>query len=589
MVRTRFFLALAVFGIATSTGAFMAKPSSAQTPQQPPRDTSAQPKPPATPSGKISGTVVTGDTGKPVKRARVFASAVELPGGRAATTDDRGVFELADLPAGRYTITASKSGFITLSYGQRRPLQAGMPLQLADGQQLKGVDFRLPRGGAIAGRIADEDGEPIAGATVRAMRYQYQQGERRLVQAGGGQTDDKGQYRIWGLMPGDYYISATAAAIGGPGGRFGGPFGPGAFAGPGGGRFGTFNSDQEPVAYAPTYYPGAASVSQASPITLGVSQESLDISFSLQLVRTSRIAGKVMNSDGTPATNGMMTLGVDGVTGGGRGQPGISYGARLQWDGSFTIANVPPGRYTLRARGGDDDRPQYVEQPLTVSGDDISGLVLTLARGATITGTVTFQATTLPVPGDLTPIRITAPPADDGQFATGAGRVDKDGQFTFDGVPAGPRFIRASGAPRGWSLKSVLIAGRDVVDFPVEVRAGETIKNVSIVFTDTQTQVAGTVATAQGTPVTDFTVLAFSADQAFWRAQSRHIMTARPDQNGSYQIRGLPPGDYYMALIDPAEQGEWFEPAFLDAHRPGAMRIALGESESKTQDFKLSR
>src|SRR5206468_1154301 len=108
--------------------------------QQPPRDTSAQR--PATPSGKISGTVVTADTGKPVKRARVFANATELPGGRATLTDDAGAFELSDLPAGRYSVTASKSGFITLAWGQRRPLQAGTPLQLGDGQQMKGVDFR---------------------------------------------------------------------------------------------------------------------------------------------------------------------------------------------------------------------------------------------------------------------------------------------------------------------------------------------------------------------------------------------------------------------------------------------------------------
>ena len=562
----------------------------AQSPQ-PPRDTPAQP--PAAPTGKISGTVVTADTGKPVKRARVFVSATELPGGRATLTDDGGRFELSDLPAGRYSVTASKSGFITLSWGQRRPLQAGTPLQLGDGQQMKGVDFRLPRGGAIAGRISDEDGEPIPGATVRVMRYQYQQGDRRLVQAGGGQTDDKGQYRVWGLMPADYYVTATARGFGGApafgGGRFGGPGGPG----PGGGRFGggfgaAFSSEEESVAYAPTYYPGVPSVTDATRVTLGISQEMLDVSFMLQLVRTARITGKVTNADGTAATNGTVTLTADGSggAGGGRGQIGINYGGRIQWDGAFTIGNVPPGRYVLRARGGDDDRPQYSEQPLTVSSGDVSGVVVSLSRGASISGTVQFQSTQLAAP-DPTAIRITAPPADQGQFAANAGRVEKDGQFTFDGVPAGSRFIRATGAPRGWSLKSVIVAGRDVIDTPIEVRAGETIRNVSLVFSDSQTQLSGTVATERGVPVTDYTVLAFPMDQTFWRPQSRYIMTARPDQNGSYQIRGLPPGEYYMALVDPAEQGEWFEPAFLDAHRPGAARISLGEGESKNQDFKL--
>src|SRR4029077_6191144 len=108
---------------------------------------------PPPPAGRITGRVLTADSGRPVKRARVFITAAELPGGRGALTDDEGHFELTELPTGRYSLTASKSGFISLSYGQRRPLQAGTPLQLNDGQELKGLEFRLPRGGVISGRV----------------------------------------------------------------------------------------------------------------------------------------------------------------------------------------------------------------------------------------------------------------------------------------------------------------------------------------------------------------------------------------------------------------------------------------------------
>src|SRR5262245_48889792 len=110
-------------------------PTSPARPQQPSRDTSAQQNKdtPPPPAGRISGRVLTADSGRPVKRARVFVTAAELPGGRGALTDDTGLFELSDLPAGRYTLTVSKSGFVSLSYGQRRPLQAGTPLQLNDG------------------------------------------------------------------------------------------------------------------------------------------------------------------------------------------------------------------------------------------------------------------------------------------------------------------------------------------------------------------------------------------------------------------------------------------------------------------------
>src|SRR4029077_16465380 len=100
--------------------------------------------------------------------------------------------------------------YIQLSYGQRRPLQAGTPLQLLDGQQLKSVDFALPKGGVISGRVSDESGDVMPGVMVAVMRYQYQQGDRRLVPSGQGQTDDRGIYRVWGLNPGDYYVRAVA-------------------------------------------------------------------------------------------------------------------------------------------------------------------------------------------------------------------------------------------------------------------------------------------------------------------------------------------------------------------------------------------
>ena len=98
----------------------------------------------------------------------------------------------------------------------------------------------------------------------------------------------------------------------------------------------------------------------------------------------------------------------------------------------------------------------------------------------------------------------------------------------------------------------------------------------------------GIVTNERAQPVTDYTVLAFSVDSMFWRPLSRHISVARPDQTGKFQIRGLPPGAYYLAPVDPAEQGEWFEPAFLDQHRVGAARVTLGEGDVKTQDFKIT-
>jgi hypothetical protein len=584
-------LSILLAALAVGVGAQQPGPRPGQSgSQQPARDTSAQPKDtPPPPAGRITGRVLAADNGRPVKRARVFATAAELPGGRGMLTDDSGVFDLTELPAGRYSLSVSKSGFVALSYGQRRPLQAGTPLQLADGQQMKGIEFQLPRGSVVSGRVLDEDGDAMPGVTVRVMRYQYLQGERRLTPAGNGQTDDKGMYRVWGLMPGEYYVNAIARG-GGGGGPFAGPGGPGGFGGRGGrgGAPGAGGApDQEQINYAPTYYPGVPSVAEAKPVNVGLSQEVLDISFNMQLVRVSRISGIVSNPDGTPVTSGNVNLMSD--AGGGRGnQIGMNFGGRIQWDGAFTIGNVAPGRYILRARGDDSEVPQFAAQPISVTGDDLSDVIVTLSAGATISGTVSFLPGGSAAP-DYTQFRITAPSTDQSEFGPQSNaRVDKDGHFSINGVSAGAHLIRPSNGSRTWILKSVTVGDRDVTDAPFPVRSGENIANVTVVFTDKQSEINGTLTTENGTPVPEYTVLAFPADPALWRAQSRQISTARPDQTGKYRIRGLPPGDYYLATVDPSQQGEWFEPAYLDEHRSGAVRLSLGEGDVKTKDFRVS-
>jgi Carboxypeptidase regulatory-like domain len=544
--------------------------------QQPPRDTSVQP---VLPTGRITGRVVAADNGRPLKRARVLVSSSDLPGGRAALTDESGVFDITELPAGRYTIQVSKTGFVSLSYGQRRPLQAGTPLQLGNGQQLRGVDFQLPRGSAVAGRIFDEDGEPMPGVSVSVSRYEYLQGDRRLVPAGSGQTDDKGQYRIWGLMPGDYYVSATARNL--ASGAFGRGFGGRGFAAFG--RGGVPGDADQPTSYAPTYYPGVESVDQSKPIAVGLSQEVLDISFGLMLVRTSRVTGHATSADGTPATSGTVQLLADGSTS--RGQIGTRYGGRIQWDGRFTISNVPPGRYVLQARSDDGERPLFGTLPMTVAGGETSDVGLVLAPGATITGTVSFPAGS--TPPDLSQIRIAAPALEQGIGGPQQSRVDKDGNFTLDGISVGMHFIRPQNAIRGWMLKSVTAGGRDITDTPIELRSGQRLSGLVITFTDRVTEIAGTVTNAQGAAATEFTVLAFPTDTSMWRAQARQIMTARPDQTGKYTIRALPPGSYYVVAVDPSEQGEWFEPAYLEQQRTGASEISIAEGDSKTLDLRV--
>lgn len=565
-----------------------------QPPPRPARDT-AQAQPPGT--AVLAGRVLTADTGRPVKRARVLVNA----GGRqsrATTTDEQGRFRIADLPAGNYTITASRTGFVDAIYGQRRPFQPGTPVQLNDGQEVATIDLRLIRGGVITGRVVDEDGEPLARALVTVQRYQYVRGERQLTPAGGDQTDDRGQYRVFGLPPGDYYVSADAGRIAQAIGRGFQQFAAGAGAGPGGGRGGFFGAlapdDPEPVGYAPTYYPGVVNAAEAGKISVAPGQEVSGMDFQVQLVATATVSGVVVGADGA-----VPVLLVPQDTGSRpRGQ--ILRGG-AQANGAFSISNVPPGRYTAVARSGGGifasggDTLRVGMQTINVAGQNISGVTLVLQPSVSLSGNITVESSGTAAPTDYSGFRIDVPELDPLPFVGGpggrgggastGGRAEKNGAFTVLSLLPGAHYVRVSGSGV-WTLKSVTIAGEDVTDLPIDLRSGHDVDNVSIVMTDRYTEVSGTVLDSGGSGVPGIAVIAFSTDPQQWQPQSRFIQSVRTGSSGSYQLRGLPPGDYRIIATDDVEQGEWFDPSFLERAQPASEKISLREGEKKTRDLK---
>ena len=171
----------------------------------PPRDVQRR-----TGTSRLRGRVIAADTGLPLRRATVRAMAAELREAVTTLTGADGQYELKELPAGRYTVTAGKGAYPSLAYGQTRPLESGRPIDLGDNDR---VDLRLPRGGVITGVITDEFGEPVSDAQVMALPQQYVNGQRRLFPAGRSATSDNvGGFRVFGLMPGTYYLSVVQRA-----------------------------------------------------------------------------------------------------------------------------------------------------------------------------------------------------------------------------------------------------------------------------------------------------------------------------------------------------------------------------------------
>jgi hypothetical protein len=540
----------------------------------------------------IRGRVVTADNGMPVRRAQVRAQSGELRANRLVSTDANGRFEFKDLPAGRWTLTASKAGFMTLRYGQKRPFEAGSPIEIADGQLMERADFSLPKGAAITGRIFDEYGDPVANARVQVLRFQTVQGQRRLNPAGGGdQTDDTGSYRIYGLAPGDYYISATLRAGNGP-----------------------FIDDNntDTTSYASTYYPGTGAVAEAQRITLGIGQEQPNVNFALQAVRTVKITGTALSSMGTALTNGMVTLmpaeGIGGPGGGGPVFFNFGGNGRVRPDGSFSIANVSPGNYTLMAvagpggggRGGGFalrvggpggiDEIEMAAVPLSVGNEDVTGLTIVTGKGASLSGNV-IAAEGSVAKLNTNQIQIMAQPAT-GQFVPGPlgnrpTRVEADGTFVLTGL-SGQRFIRVNGLPQEWTLKAVMLNGADVTDSALDFRGNSENSGLQIIVTDKVSDLNGKVTTAKGDITRDYTVVVFPDDPAKWAFPSRFVKTARADQQGQFRIRALPAEDRYLAVaVDYLEDGEGADPQFLEQIKGRGTPFTLTDGESKSLDLKI--
>jgi protocatechuate 3,4-dioxygenase beta subunit len=525
----------------------------------------------------IRGTIVAADTGTPIRRAQVRVSGQAVPS-RLATTDAQGRFEIRDLPAGSYTISAQKGGFVSLQYGQRRPSEAGTPIDLGDGQTIDKLTIGLPRGSVITGRITDEFGEPVANATVTALRYGYAAGGKRLM-PGGGQnsrdtTDDLGVFRLFGLSPGEYVVSAALRA----GGEVTDPAG-------------------EATGYPPTYYPGTANMSEAQRVTVALGQEQNSVSFGLIATKLVRVTGAVIDSQGAPVRSAMVML----APAGGRLGAGAMMQmttARVSESGQFRVSNVAPGRYvaqvrTMRGGGGRggfvpaDGFGEVGRQEIAVGAEDLDGVVIITGPGARVTGLVTTDGQSSI---RAQQVQVGARLAEPEQAMPGAGggnsRLNDDWTFEMNGL-FDARLFRV-GLPSGWALKSVTLNGQDITDTPIELPAGQTVTGLQIAITDKVTNLTGRITDIRGNAVTDVTVVVFPADEARWTYQSRFVKTARPGQDGQYQMSGLPPYDRYLVVpVQGLEDGQAGDPDFLATIKTQGTDFSLNDGETRAVDLRF--
>ena len=557
----------------------------------PPRDEQERPVKKGT--GRIRGRVTAADTGTVVRRAQVGISSAD-GGSKTVTTDVQGRYEFRDLPAGRFTVRVSKSGFLETRYGQIHPAKRGRTIELAEGQVLDKVDVALARGGAISGRILDEFGDPVSDATVTAMRLQHVGGQRRLVSANrSSTTSDLGTFRLFGLPPGDYYVSASARHAEAFMGMMD-PIGAGA-------------AGSNSTGHAATYYPNTANPAEAQRIPLSIGQE---VSVDVQMfpVRLADITGTALTSDGKPMARAMVML-IPMME-----ESGMGRGTETDKDGRFALNGVAPGEYTVQVQSlaalmsaaseamalfaGDGKTPppppggtrEFAATKVTVTGEDITALTITATRGARARGRVVFEHG--PAPTDLTSFRLAAEARGvhnmqlDGIPAMSA--VKENGTFEIEGL-AGTQAFQLMNPPDGWFLKRITHAGTDITDKGYAFTPGEDVGGFEIVMTTRSQTVTGSVSNDKGEALKEFTVVVFPDDQEQWSAAPNRLFgTAQADDKGQFRVSGLPPGSYFAIAVPADDEVEWTDPDWIASAAKTATRFTLEEGATKRLDLKLS-
>lgn len=543
--------------------ALVAAPSQQRSPQSVPRDRREL----RAGTGQLAGRVTAADGGAPLRQVEIVLSSSALQAQRLARSDPTGEYRFTDLPAGRYWIRASRPGFVPLRYGAADPLEPGRYVDLPEGGVVSNINFTLPRGAVISGQILDEFGEPVLDADVRAMRYQTRAGQRQLTIASRvRQTDDLGAFRIFGLLPGTYYISAVPRR-----------------------RDPVTDANQETEGgYAPTYYPGTVDLAQARPVTVPVGGEVAGLSFWLTAVRTARIRGTVLDSFGRPAAGAQMT-----VVRREAGNTFVTAGAtRARTDGAFELRNLAPGSYSVQAwvRGTADAAPEFGAALVQAAGVDTDGVIVRTEPGGTLHGRVVLPAGGRQAAFRPSLVEITARPAAlEVRVPVSAGataRLRADWTFELRGL-SGARVLRVSGLPAPWALEAITLAGNDVTDEPIELSPGRVTTGLEVVLTTRATEIDGTVEQPQSGP-SPISVVVFPVDRSHWEPHDRRVQIRRTAADGRFRIRGLPPGEYLAVAVPYIWQGEWTDPDFLDRASVLATRVSLARDENKAVRLKLT-
>lgn len=518
----------------------------------------------------LSGTVVNAVTGEPLNKVTILAEGGGSESGATPSTasDSKGNFTLVNLLPGQYHLKGQRNGYLDGAYGARRAEGNGTPLSLEPGQEMKDLQIKLTPFGVIAGTVRDADGEPLARFSVTVHRLRYENGRRRIVQAGDAYTDDLGQYRIPDLPPGKYYVHADTKKAD---------------------DYGS-NAQREaqtedhspkeagpPQVLLPAMYPGVQEVGPGARVT------GVDIALSRSntvTVKGHATAPPGMQLNGislADATAGSEELGVHLFTG-------------TNQKGEFVFRAVPPGSYTLSATATPPAKPfsgtieMFTQQfktrvPLQVGASPVEGVRVAVEAGAEIAGHITVE-------GD-DKAKLSGPiiEFDDGQSDSVTALVTEDNTFK-SALAAGHYNVLANQFGGDLTVRSIRSQGRNVLDEGLTITEPGKIA-LEIVLGHDAGQLEGVALGSDDKPVAGATIVL--VPEAKLRSHIDMYEQCESDQYGRFTIGDIAPGDYKLFAWDDVEPEMWWDPEFLKKYESQAEAVTVAAKGRATVKVHVAK
>jgi hypothetical protein len=339
-----------------------------------------------------------------------------------------------------------------------------------------------------------------------------------------------------------------------------------------------------------TWY--VADADRAEFFTLGPGEARTGMDVTNPLVRSSRVEGTAVGPAGEPLQDVM--VGIANLSAGALwGSPGM---VRPGPDGRFALPSMTPGRYQffgLANPGRTSTAPGELMQLWTsteffVDQEDVVHVVLAFAPGARVAGRLRFDGES-PAP-DLAGMRLALQPVPAIARATVAQPPVAplaDGTFVFPAVAPWKYRLALTGGGH-WTLRSAMVRGRDVLDLPLEVAAGEPVPEMVVILADRRTELSGRLVDHLGRPSPDYAVVVFPVDRSVWTVPRRLSGVVKLDADGRFIVTGLPPGEYFLAALTDPDPAQLSDRAFLELLAGAAIEVVLGEGERKVQDVRLA-